>query len=57
MTEEKADLSKFQIKIEVPPDIEILITTRDPCDCVEIAGGLRTFLRLIDLEPTMKILP
>lgn len=68
MAEAKAgyDLSHFDIKITVESiGIEIIINTKDPLDCVVIAGQIASILRASgpvkiqgwDKEPVVKILP
>ena len=52
------ELSHFDIKITVEGiDIEITISTKDPLDCVEMAGGIIKLLREKDYEAKVVILP
>lgn len=50
------EIDKFQIKV-FTDDIEILITTKDPCDCVEMAWRILDRLRLKGYKPEVLILP
>ena len=51
-----AELEHFQIKV-FTEDVEILITTKDPCDCVEMAWRIIDKLRQMNYEPNVLILP
>jgi hypothetical protein len=52
------ELDHFDIKITVEGiDIEITISTKDPLDCVEMAGGIIKLLREKDYEAKVVILP
>jgi len=52
------ELSHFDIKITVEGiNIEITISTQEPLDCIEMAGGIIKLLREKDYEAKVVILP
>jgi len=52
------ELSHFDIKITVEGiDLEVIIHTIDPLDCVELAGNVIRILRNKNLEPKVVVLP
>lgn len=50
------ELDRFQIKV-FAGDIEVLITTVDPVDCVEMAWRVIHRMKAMNLKPEVLILP
>jgi len=50
------ELDRFQIKV-FTEEIEVLITTKNPCDCVEMAWRFIDKLRQKGYDPEVLILP
>jgi len=50
------ELEHFQIKV-FTKEIEVIITTKDPLDCVEMAWRIIDKLRQMNYDPEVLILP